>query len=314
MSAEQPDDYQSMEGNSQPPTPLGPRASQSEASAQSDEQLPDDPSAFVDNWIRLYLDGSLFDESLWEWFQEEFSGWTKAMFSKATHRASLRDLLRANGVYVAGGRGASISNNLYRLTQEEVQAVWTHEEKEKEITRATNLSKKWNSRWDPLVIAAVARHYQEAEDRFPGLLGKATTPRPSTQQQERVLPSIEQPIQPAVRFSTARDPPPTRPPLRDDSHDLYNDDPRPPRNLNRASYHEREQSTPSQSRFPIALPNVSGRNNLQTAPLVQTAPIVPLVAPTSVQSTYDSGRAIINLMKIYESRCEGCVGHQGVSI
>ena len=66
MSAEQPDDYQSMEGNSQPPTPLGPRASQSEASAQSDEQLPDDPSAFVDNWIRLYLDGSLFDESLWE--------------------------------------------------------------------------------------------------------------------------------------------------------------------------------------------------------------------------------------------------------
>ena len=68
------------------------------------------------------------------------------MFSKATHRASLRDLLRANGVYVVGGRGASISNNLYRLTQEEVQAVWTHEEKEKEITRATNLSKKWNSR------------------------------------------------------------------------------------------------------------------------------------------------------------------------
>ena len=158
-------------------------------------------------------------------------------------------------------------------------------------------------------MAALAKIYKEADEKFPGIITRATAPgailptiRPSTQQQERVLPSIEQPIQPAVRFSTARDPPLARPPLRDDSHDLYNDDPRPPRNLNRASYHEREQSTPSQSRFPITLPNVSGRNNLQTAPLVQTAPIIPLVAPTSVQSTYDSGRAIINLMKIYDDR------------
>jgi hypothetical protein len=65
MSAEQPDDYQSIEGTPHIPIPPLERASQSEDSAQlNNEADPVDPVAFIRDWIPRYLGGKMADKDL----------------------------------------------------------------------------------------------------------------------------------------------------------------------------------------------------------------------------------------------------------
>ena len=140
------------------------------------EGLPGDPEAFVQEWMELYLDGETSDDNLWEWFREEFCDWTLQTFQAVGQqtRKKLKERLKRNGVLV-GGNG-KLPDQLFRLLQEETPAVWSREELEKEVELAERKGGKWNSRWHPDNVAALAKIYKEADEKFPGIITRATAP------------------------------------------------------------------------------------------------------------------------------------------
>lgn len=225
MLAEQPDNPQNQSTDS--PQPGSPRNG-SEALSATIDITPERAEAFVQQWVDEYLDGRAADEDLWDWYREEFSGWSLETFvSLNTNlRRDFRAGLRLNGVCVAG-RGSN-SEQLFRTLNEEEQATWTPEEKERVQSTALNKRVQWNSRWRDDNVAALAELYRDG----------------------------------AERLARAR----SRTPVPEHRNDQLVDD-TTSRTLTRLSLNPRdgrEQSTTANQRFPIATPRNPTRDAVST--------------------------------------------------
>jgi hypothetical protein len=95
----------------------------------------------------LYYKSKEYDDiCLWEYFREDFKGWTLDIWtlgSKAIIR-EFRDFLRENGVYVLKDK-ALIAMNVQAVLDEEEQHKWT----KREIEHQIRTMRKFNSRWNP---------------------------------------------------------------------------------------------------------------------------------------------------------------------
>lgn len=279
MSVEQPDRQPSIEGSQPEDSPV---EQGSDVRSPLDAEMME---AFVRKWMRDFLeDGETADEDLWEWFREEFAEWTTEMFATLDNnlRKELKAGLRQSGVFV-GGKG-TVPEQLVRALKEVEQAIWTEPEKEKVTSAATRKKTVWNSRWRPDIMADVAEQYREAEERY----NRATSRIPVPIQPSVVIPSIERSGQQNGRAIG------TQQPLTHQHHP-QNDSPgddTTSRNLQRLSLNPgnsgREQSTTSQ-RIPIVTPRI----------ISQDAPQTTSLPPAQI---YDAGRAITNLMKIYDDK------------
>jgi len=90
--------------------------------------------ADVNNYIKFktleYEYYELMNDDLWEQYQEDFAGFTEAIF-KACNPAiirNLRTLLRHQGVWVKTDKRAIIAQSLYNTLCEEDQTEWTIKE------------------------------------------------------------------------------------------------------------------------------------------------------------------------------------------
>jgi hypothetical protein len=56
--------------------------------------------------LRNYEINQMYDETLWEMFQEDFENWDEDLFALGhkTVRAAVRDYIRNNGIYTGGAR------------------------------------------------------------------------------------------------------------------------------------------------------------------------------------------------------------------
>ena len=109
---------------------------------------------YIMSCIVAYARRKYRDEALWEAFGEDFRGWTKEIFEKASDKAirDLRDHLRNNGVFVFKQRFVSISGELTKVLQERNPHKWTPDEIREQITSAGT----FNSRLAPGSAAASA--------------------------------------------------------------------------------------------------------------------------------------------------------------
>jgi hypothetical protein len=164
MSAEPSDRQPSIQDSPETP-PVDEIASQTGGSSQTPADVQD-PEAFVLEWIDEFLQGQYIDASLWEWYREEFEGWTRQTFERVKKgtRKRFKDALRQNGVYIGGDGG--LPGQLFRALTEDQQAAWPMEEREKEMSIAEAKGEVWNSRWRPEVVAELARKYKEAEEVY----------------------------------------------------------------------------------------------------------------------------------------------------
>ena len=166
MSADPPDRQPSIGDSVQLETPPVDETTSSQTEGAQSPQGAEDPETFVAEWMDDFLNGEYMDAGLWEWFREEFRGWTRQMFEevKRTTRKRFKDALRQNGVYIGGEGG--LPGQLFRALTEAEQAGWTMAEREKEITAARARGEQWNSRWRPDIVADVAMLYKEAEEVY----------------------------------------------------------------------------------------------------------------------------------------------------
>ena len=86
------------------------------------------------------------DYQLWEYFREDFKGWTTNIFALGSTKTvrDLRDYLREYGVYIVKD-GKAIAENLYDILQEEEYHQWT----EQEVKHQLNTMKRLYSQWNP---------------------------------------------------------------------------------------------------------------------------------------------------------------------
>ena len=94
----------------------------------------------TDNFNKLVVNGHIMffmlyykskgynDICLWEYFREDFEGWTLAIWNLGDKLIirEFRDFLRENGVYVLKNR-APIAMNIQAVLDEEEQHEWTKE-------------------------------------------------------------------------------------------------------------------------------------------------------------------------------------------
>lgn len=101
---------------------------------------------FINKRLAYYEKYNLKDLTLWEYFIEDFEGWSVDMFQNkptkdATHR--LRDHLRSHGVFVPKN-GAFLGRNLCRVLEESEYHDWTEQEIEAQIKYSRLDSDVWN--------------------------------------------------------------------------------------------------------------------------------------------------------------------------
>ena len=96
--------------------------------------------------LTWYQEQSHNDYMLWEYFREDFQGWTKEIFSigETDDVRYLRDHLRANGVYIPKD-GKRIAENIANAVNEEEYHEWTEEEANEQL----RLGKVFHSHWNP---------------------------------------------------------------------------------------------------------------------------------------------------------------------
>jgi len=93
-----------------------------------------------------YYKGKYDDIALWEYFREDFEGWTKDTFALGNSNLvrEFQDWLRIYGCYVRRD-GKSVASALQETLEEEEQHEWT----EKEIEYQLKSLKKFYSQWNP---------------------------------------------------------------------------------------------------------------------------------------------------------------------
>jgi hypothetical protein len=111
---------------------------------------PDDRNEETINGYILYCwnyyKGKYDDALLWEYFREDFDGWTKEIFTLGNAQLvrEFRDFLRTYGCFVSRD-GTSVPAALQKTLEEEEQHQWT----EDEIKYQLKYVKKFYSLWNP---------------------------------------------------------------------------------------------------------------------------------------------------------------------
>ena len=84
--------------------------------------------------IVLYQYEQLIDSKLWEYFKEDFEGWTIDTWNKGNREIirHFRDFLCRNGVNVARNR-ALIANNIQSIIDNPDELIWTREEIQRQM-------------------------------------------------------------------------------------------------------------------------------------------------------------------------------------
>jgi hypothetical protein len=84
--------------------------------------------------IVLYQYEQLIDSKLWEYFKEDFEGWTIDTWNKGNREIirHFRDFLCRNGVNVARNR-ALIANNIQSIIDNPDEPIWTREEIQRQM-------------------------------------------------------------------------------------------------------------------------------------------------------------------------------------
>ncbi|RKF59797.1 hypothetical protein OnM2_057062, partial [Erysiphe neolycopersici] len=98
-------------------------------------------------WVmKIWKNSEYHDESLIEAFQEDFAGWTSAIFDVADRLLlrDLRDYLRHNGVLIENRPGVKYAKQLENVLTQDIEHVWTEQEIEYVTKRG-----HFNSRFNP---------------------------------------------------------------------------------------------------------------------------------------------------------------------
>ncbi len=82
MSADPPDRQLSIGESVQLEIPPVDETTSSQTEGAQLPQGAEDPETFVAEWMDDFLNGEYMDAGLWEWFREEFRGWTRQMFGE----------------------------------------------------------------------------------------------------------------------------------------------------------------------------------------------------------------------------------------
>jgi hypothetical protein len=105
-------------------------------------------NGYILNRTKLYTLKNRIDTGLFEYFQDDFGGWTEKMFAVASRdvRRDFRDFLREHGVYLPKDT-TKISVNLENLVKAEQPPHWTDEEIARQLDMDT--TRIWVSRFNP---------------------------------------------------------------------------------------------------------------------------------------------------------------------
>ena len=245
---------------------------------------------------------------MWEWFREDFEGWEKTDFDllRTETRKELKAKLRYNGVLVGpliGNEG--VSSQLARILTEAIPAIWTEPQIQKEMSLAERECKEWCSRFLPRAQAATNEVFR--------LAGEISTRnfQSATPQQQTPDPLPEQPVQQPVRQSVEqpRRSLPTGGSSQPGPYSLYGEEttsrgqnhgrPTPNRNPKILPRNSHEQETNNPWRLPPATGRVS--ETRQHVSQAGTASSI-LAPPALLAKNYDSGRNILNFMKVYNDK------------
>jgi hypothetical protein len=263
--------------------------------------------------MAMALKGRHTDGDLWEWFREDFQDWDRKGFDPlgVETRRQLKSGLLRNSVLVGPSvSGEGVALQLNRLLTEITPAVWTNPLIKREMNLAERDGKEWYSRFLPRVQAATNEAFRLARE----ISNRALHQTPPLSQPPILLP--ERPIQqsveqlgqnlPNVGFYEGSQP---------DPFSLYNEEttargqgrgrPTPNRNDRSTSTlpgnsFGRGQTIPNDPwQYPPATGAVPG--NRQHVPQARTAPPI-LAPPAQLAQTSDSGRNILNLIKVYNDK------------
>ncbi|KAH8587232.1 hypothetical protein B0O99DRAFT_698512 [Bisporella sp. PMI_857] len=163
-----------------------------------------------------YQDTDYRDYRLWEYYREDFEGWTEELFDLADSRVrrSFRDYLRQYGVWIPKNNDP-IPQTLYEVLQQQEYHEWT----ELETLQQLNVSKNFPSRWNPNSTEYHVPQLRNGSSApvLPATKVTLTTPQPSAittprdSSQGRTLPQIPTPTTSTplvtIPFTTASTPP-----------------------------------------------------------------------------------------------------------
>jgi hypothetical protein len=88
------------------------------------------------------MDRELIDEDLWEWFREEFDGWTTDMFwqIKKGIRTKLKNKLKNLGIYMSNTD--TLADQFVTILRESNPATWPEKDVESQVANALSRGTK----------------------------------------------------------------------------------------------------------------------------------------------------------------------------
>ena len=105
--------------------------------ADKNQLTADNISGYIACMTKIYQSHGYKDDTLWQYFHEDFEGFIIEIFSKA-HRQAVRNLwihLYNHGVWIRGAKGILYAKVLQACLEEENPYEWTEQEIE-ERTKA----------------------------------------------------------------------------------------------------------------------------------------------------------------------------------